>query len=54
MVRPWSYQIIYYFDTPALGRRHQSFDRANHVETTSTWVDLKPMLVKGQVDRFQG
>ena len=27
MVRPWSCRVIYYFDTPALGRRHQSFGR---------------------------
>ena len=27
MVRPRSCQIIYYFDTPALGRKHQSFGR---------------------------
>jgi len=27
VVRPRSCQVIYYFDTPALGRRHQSFDR---------------------------
>jgi hypothetical protein len=27
MVRPRSCRIIYYFDTPALGRRHQSFGR---------------------------
>jgi hypothetical protein len=26
VVRPRSYRVIYYFDTPALGRRHQSFD----------------------------
>jgi len=29
MVRPRSYWVIYYFDTPALGRRHQSFGRVN-------------------------
>jgi len=29
VVRPRSCQVIYYFDTPALGRRHQSFGRAN-------------------------
>jgi hypothetical protein len=29
VVRPRSYQVIYYFDTPALGRRHQSFGRVN-------------------------
>ena len=27
MVRPRSYWVIYYFDTPALGIRHQVFDR---------------------------
>ena len=27
MVRPHSCRVIYYFDTPALGRRHQLFDR---------------------------
>ena len=27
VVRPWSCRVIYYFDTPALGIRHQLFDR---------------------------
>jgi len=27
VVRPWSCRVIYYFDTPALGIRHHSFDR---------------------------
>jgi len=27
VVRPRSCRVIYYFDTPALGRRHQSFGR---------------------------
>jgi len=31
MVRPRSCRVIYYFDTPALGRRHQSF---GHVTLT--------------------
>jgi hypothetical protein len=31
VVRPRSCRVIYYFDTPALGRRHQSFDRVTHV-----------------------
>ena len=26
MVRSWSCQVIYYFDTPALGIRYQYFD----------------------------
>ena len=30
MVRPRSCRVIYYFDTPVLGRRHQSFGRASH------------------------
>ena len=29
MVRPRSCRVIYYFDTPALGIRYQSFDRVN-------------------------
>jgi hypothetical protein len=27
MIRPRSCRVIYYFDTPALKIRHQSFDR---------------------------
>jgi len=27
VVQPRSYQVIYYFDTPTFGRRHQLFDR---------------------------
>ena len=30
MVRPRSCRVIYYFDTPALGRRHQSFGRVTN------------------------
>ena len=29
MVRPWSCRVVYYFDTPALGIRNQSFDRVS-------------------------
>jgi len=29
MVRPRSCRIIYYFDTPTLGRRHQFFGHVN-------------------------
>jgi hypothetical protein len=29
VVRPRSCRVIYYFDTPALGRRHQYFGRVN-------------------------
>jgi hypothetical protein len=31
VVRPRSYRVIYYFDTPALGRRHQSFGRVTYI-----------------------
>ena len=31
VVRPRSCRVIYYFDTPALGRRHQSFGRVTLV-----------------------
>jgi len=30
VVRPWSCRVIYYCDTPALGIRHQLFDRVRH------------------------
>ena len=30
MVRPRSCWVIYYFDTPAFGRRHQSFNHVNN------------------------
>jgi hypothetical protein len=31
VVRPRSCRVIYYFDTPALGRRHQSFGRVSYL-----------------------
>jgi hypothetical protein len=35
VVRPRSCRVIYYFDTPALGRRHQSFGRVIYSFTLS-------------------
>ena len=29
VVQPWSCRVIYYFDTPTLGRRHQLFGRVS-------------------------
>jgi len=37
VVRPRSCRVIYYFDTPALGRRHQSFDRVNY----DLWLSIE-------------
>jgi ABC-type transporter Mla subunit MlaD len=34
VVRPQSYRVIYYFDTPTLGRRHQSFGRVISLNET--------------------
>ena len=31
VVQPRSYRVIYYFDTSALGIRHQSFDRVRNL-----------------------
>jgi hypothetical protein len=31
VVRPRFCRVIYYFDTPALGRRHQSFGRVTYL-----------------------
>ena len=38
MVRPRSCWVIYYFDTPALGRRHQSFGRVNDRKSTGGYI----------------
>jgi hypothetical protein len=37
VVRPRSYRVIYYFDTPTLGKKHQSFGRViDHIERLQT------------------
>jgi len=36
VVRPRSCRVIYYFDTPALGRRHQSFGHVIHSATNNS------------------
>jgi hypothetical protein len=36
VVRPRSCRVIYYFDTPALGRRHQSFGRVRSAESCAS------------------
>jgi hypothetical protein len=46
VVRPRSCRVIYYFDTPALGRRHQSFGRVRQLPNID--VMCKPMRL-GQV-----
>ena len=38
VVRPRSCRVIYYFDTPALGRRHQSFGRVTLAIRTSYFI----------------
>jgi hypothetical protein len=55
--RPRSCQVIYYFDTPALGIRHQLFDRVTWHLTTpqygSFWLIDTTIVVmlpqKGQL-----
>jgi hypothetical protein len=39
VVRPQSYRVIYYFDTPTFGRKHQLFDR---VKERSNFLIVKP------------
>jgi hypothetical protein len=38
VVRPRSYRVIYYFDTPTLGKRHQSFGRVNLPRKCNLWM----------------
>jgi hypothetical protein len=45
VVRPRSYRVIYYFDTPALGRRHQSFGRVSAVVGEVILVDSCACIV---------
>jgi len=44
VVRPRSCRIIYYFDTPALGRRHKSFGRVKI--NTSRWGRFEVLKVQ--------
>ena len=49
MVRPRSCRFIYYFDTPALGRRHQYFGRVTHkqenVQATNLFIGDQPIKI---------
>jgi len=40
VVRPRSCRVIYYFDTPTLGRRHQSFGRVIDQLDAGIYKDL--------------
>jgi len=44
VVRPRSCRVIYYFDTPTLGRRHQSF---GHV-MNNVWLKIKMRCIRGK------
>jgi hypothetical protein len=52
VIRPRSCRVIYYFDTPALGRRHQSFGRVSNphgfIEMLS-WASHHMLIIKGLV-----
>jgi len=58
VVRPRSYRVIYYFDTPALGRRHQSFGRVNNPITQALFhfqmlVVPNPSFLLKRTTQFQ-
>jgi hypothetical protein len=44
VVRPRSCRVIYYFDTPTLGKRHQSFGRVNTIGRWRRW-DIKRVKI---------
>jgi len=46
VVRPRSYRVIYYFDTPTLWERHQSFGRVNLPRKCNLWM----LCVNGRGD----
>jgi hypothetical protein len=41
VVRSRSCRVIYYFDTPTLGRRHQSFGRVKHHDIFHSFILIK-------------
>jgi len=45
VVRPRSCRVIYYFDTPALGRRHQSFGRVINTLLVLFWIAMLHFLI---------
>jgi hypothetical protein len=44
VVRPRSCQVIYYFDTPALGRRHQFFGRVTHTTIRDSFIQYNTTI----------
>jgi hypothetical protein len=44
VVRPRSCRVIYYFNTPALGRRHQFFDRVNDTIESGLMIEMSKTL----------
>ena len=50
VVRPRSCRVIYYFDTPALGRRHQSFGRVTQLHIHHKPIGL--LNVNGFYDKL--
>ena len=45
VVRPRSCRVIYYFDTPALGRRHQSFGRVICLSSIPVFFSMKHISI---------
>jgi cyclophilin family peptidyl-prolyl cis-trans isomerase len=50
VVRPRSCRVIYYFDTPALGRRHQSFGRVTEMLFSLKIKPLKTLKKKKKTE----
>ena len=51
MVRPRSFQVIYYFDTPTLRKRHQSFSRVNYETQFSNEHNAKQQNLKNELKK---
>jgi len=54
MVRPRSCRVIYYFDTPALGRRYQSFGHVTDLPISPilTIIDKRELSVRSALTFF--
>jgi hypothetical protein len=52
VVRPQSCRVIYYFDTPTLGRRHQLFGRVTYLSCNRVLYVLRKKKTSHQIRKI--
>jgi len=51
VVRPRSCRVVYYFDTPAFGRRHQSFGHVTYHPQTNGQAEISNREIKSILEK---